>query len=195
MKRFVSQQKPTISSVIKWGIVALLLILVLAALLFILEKNSYINLVGGKESSTQRQTKEEIEQAAKTAAANKQSYLDQTYKDGKPTSQPTNNTPTPAAPSISPATMTLTAKVDGDSVTITTQIQNISSGACRLTASNGASTISPQTAPIIYQPEFSSCAGFTVPKSSLGNGTWSVSVTATPTVGEATTQTTVLEVN
>lgn len=195
MKKFASQQKPARSDYIKWGSIALGVLLVLGSLVFILEKKNIINLVGSKNTPTQGPTKKQTEQAAKTAANDKQAYLDQTSKDGSTTTQPTSTTPTPETPSNTPANMTLNAKIDGNSVTVTTQIQNISSGTCKLTASNGANTISPQTAQIIYQPEFSSCAGFSVLKSSLGSGPWSISVTATPSVGEATTQTTVLEVN
>lgn len=194
MKKFVSQQKPTRSDYIKWGSIALGILVVLGALVFILEKMNIVNLVGDKNTPTQGPTKDEAEQAAKTAATDKQTYLDQTSKDGTATTQPTSSTPTPETPSNTPVSMTLNAKIDGKSVTVTTQIQNISSGTCKLTASNGTTTTS-QTAQVIYQPEFSSCAGFSVPKSSLGSGLWSIAVTATPSVGEATTQTTVLEVN
>ena len=196
MKKNVSQKKLTKSDYFKWGGIALGVVLVLGVLLFILEKKDIINLVGNKNPTSQGPTKKQAEEAAKAAANSKQTYLDQTYKDGTTTSQPTNTTPTPATPSSSPSSMTLTAKIDGKYVTVTTQIQNISSGTCELTASNGANSIPPQPpVQIIYQPEFSSCAGFSILKSSLGSGTWNISVTASPSAGEATTQSTTLEVN
>lgn len=194
MHKFSSQQKPAKSNIVKWGVIAVGILLILGLLLFVLEQKDVINLIGSKNSATQGPSKEESEQATKTAATSKQAYLDQTYKDGTTGSQPMSSTPTPATPSTAPATMVLASKLEGDTVTITTQIKNISSGNCKLTISNGAPTTS-QTAQIIYQPEFSSCAGFSVAKSSLGTGTWNITVTATPDVGDATTQSTTLEVN
>lgn len=63
-----------------------------------------------------------------------------------------------------------------NSVTIFTKLYGYSDGECQLSVSaNGNNT--SQTANVIYQSDFSSCAGFSVPKSDLGSGTWKISLT------------------
>ena len=42
-----------------------------------------------------------------------------------------------------------------------------------------------QEAEIIYQPEYSTCAGFSVPISSVGNGSWDISLSVTPINGKS----------
>ena len=83
---------------------------------------------------------------------------------------------TPSASSPDPVTsdqISLTAQVSGDNVNILTKLANLPGGVCKLTISNGATTVSKQ-ADVIYQPQFSSCAGFTVPIAEVGTGTWDV---------------------
>ena len=63
-----------------------------------------------------------------------------------------------------------------DTVTVLTQLKNVSNGQCKLIVTNGNKSTS-QTADVIYQPEYSSCAGFSVPISELGKGTWSIQLT------------------
>lgn len=58
-------------------------------------------------------------------------------------------------------------------VTISTKIQHISNGVCKLSVINKKSNIL-KTADIIYQPEFSTCAGFDIKHAELGNGTWKI---------------------
>lgn len=70
----------------------------------------------------------------------------------------------------------LSAKQEANnSVTIYTKLFNFSGGNCNLTVTNNATTVT-KTAPVIYQSEFSSCAGFSVPASELGVGTWQISL-------------------
>ena len=45
-----------------------------------------------------------------------------------------------------------------------------------------------QTADVLFQPEFSTCAGFTVPSNQLVAGEWNVQLTITPPTGEALNQ-------
>ncbi len=85
------------------------------------------------------------------------------------------------APSTTPPTTSieLTAKQESNNtVTVFTKLPGYSDGSCQLTTTNGASTNS-QTANVIYQPEYSSCAGFSVPISALGKGTWTIKLSVT----------------
>ena len=75
----------------------------------------------------------------------------------------------------------LSAKQESnETVTVFTKLIGYSSGTCELVATNGDKT-STQTASIIYQREFSSCAGFSLPISPLGKGLWTLKLTATST--------------
>lgn len=72
----------------------------------------------------------------------------------------------------------LRAETAGQAVTIHTKLAHASSGTCSLRIRNGERE-QQQTAAIIYQPEFSSCAGFSVPVSPLGQGQWQIELTVT----------------
>jgi hypothetical protein len=75
-----------------------------------------------------------------------------------------------------PQTISVTAKRESkDSVTVISKLYNVSDGKCTLTINNGPNTYT-DTADIIYQPEYSTCAGFSIPISKLGIGLWSVNV-------------------
>lgn len=70
----------------------------------------------------------------------------------------------------------LRAETAGQAVTIYTKLAHASSGTCSLRIRNGERE-QQQTAAIIYQPEFSSCAGFSVPVTPLGQGQWQIELT------------------
>lgn len=63
-------------------------------------------------------------------------------------------------------------------VVVTTKLYGYSDGACILSASNGDKSTT-QSAPVMFQPEYSTCAGFSVPIEQLGNGTWTVKLSVT----------------
>lgn len=133
-------------------------------------------------------TKAEAEKQASESATEKQSYLDSTKND-------TMNSNSSSAPISSPTSdFTLTSSQSGDIVTILTKARGISGGECKMTVTKGTNTHS-QSATLIYQPEFSSCAGFSISRDALGAGSWTVSVTITPTNSTAITKSLTLEVN
>lgn len=77
-----------------------------------------------------------------------------------------------------PVITSLTAKQESNgSVTVFTRLLSGTDGKCELTIKNGAQTAN-RTADIIYQPEFSTCAGFSLPISSVGYGSWSITLSA-----------------
>lgn len=56
---------------------------------------------------------------------------------------------------------------------ITTKLYGYSNGSCQLSISNGTRNIVRQ-AEVMYQSQYSTCAGFSVPISELGDGTWKI---------------------
>jgi len=63
-------------------------------------------------------------------------------------------------------------------ITVQTQLKNLSDGVCSLSVTNGTTTHT-QTAVVIYQPLFSTCAGFNIPNNTLTPGTWEVTLSVT----------------
>jgi len=63
-----------------------------------------------------------------------------------------------------------------DSIVIQTKLHGYSDGECALSVSNGSRN-TRQTAPVMFQREFSTCAGFTVPIDSVGTGKWNITLT------------------
>lgn len=134
-------------------------------------------------SSPDTQNTDQIKEA-ETNSSNKQDLI-----DGKSDNRNTGDTiPEPTVDDISLSTQ---RETDG-SVTIFNELRNYSDGTCDLTISNGNNTYT-QTAPVLYQDEFSSCIGFNVPVAKLGAGTWQISLTVT-SKGKANTKTTSVEV-
>jgi len=61
-------------------------------------------------------------------------------------------------------------------VAVSTKLYDYSDGNCTLKVTQAGNEYT-NTAPIIFQAEFSTCAGFSVPVSELGTGTWNVLLT------------------
>lgn len=160
-------------------VLLVILALLVIVIFIILEKTRVTNLVQtpGPQAITPQQAAEQ----KKTDQAKKQDFIEQAAE------------PTPANPPQDSDAITLTTKREGSSVTILTQLKGFSGGHCELSIINGAKTHTA-TAEIIYQPEFSSCAGFGVPVDRLGPGLWSITLKATPTGGDALSKSTTFEV-
>lgn len=93
------------------------------------------------------------------------------------TGQPVESTGTYTPPS-SASNITISPEQQSNQVSITTKLAGYSDGSCTLTITNGAKNTS-QTASVIYAPDFSTCAGFTIPVSTLGAGSWSINLAVT----------------
>lgn len=98
-----------------------------------------------------------------------------------PTSSNNSNPKTTAESSTPAQTVTpnvqLFLRQDGNNVVATTKLYHISSGECSLEVNNRDKLIELR-AQVIFQQEFSTCAGFSIPVSSLGAGAWSVTLNA-----------------
>ena len=134
------------------------------------------------------QTADQIQETT-TNAAEKKKFIEQSQPTT--TDKTNNNTgtiPTPTADNIS-----LSTQIESDgSLTVMTQLVNYSDGNCDLTVSNGNNLIT-KSAIVIYQPTFSTCAGFNIPASELGSGNWQISLSVT-SEGQVNTKTTSVEI-
>jgi hypothetical protein len=81
---------------------------------------------------------------------------------------------------------------DNGTLTIFTKLYGYSDGVCTLKVSNGSHT-SSQTASIIFQSEYSTCAGFSVPIAENGTGTWTIDLIASSN-GQSDTEQILVEV-
>lgn len=129
----------------------------------------------------------------KTDAATKESFLDNNNHNADNTKDTSQQRTTQAQPAPIPASakhIELSAEQSGETVVVTTKLreQGFSSGQCVLTITSSEQR-SEQHAAIIYQPEYSTCAGFSVPARSLPKGTWHISLAVTPLGGKALTKT------
>ena len=144
-------------------------VLALLLVLFVLEKTNTIDIFKSstnRVSSSDGPTEEQKKQEAQIAADTKKQFID-SQKDG-----PGSNTP--AGDSTQSSTIDLSAKQESNNtVTIFTKLAGYSSGSCKLVLANGSKS-KTQIADIIYQPEYSTCAGFSIPVSDLGVGDWNL---------------------
>lgn len=85
----------------------------------------------------------------------------------------------PSGGLTSNSSLSLSAKTETNgTVTVFTRLPAVPNGTCNLSVLNGTKTYS-QEAEVIYQPEYSSCAGFSVPVSNLGQGNWNIKLSVT----------------
>lgn len=133
-----------------------------------LELGHVTNFVHGPSavSDTTGPTPEQKQQAAAVDADTKKDAIENPAEP-KPSSLPTSDTV-----SLS------TRKEANGTVTVFTNLGSITDGSCTLTVTNGSATTS-QTATVIYQPEYSICAGFSIPVSSVGTGNWTLKLDVT----------------
>lgn len=106
-------------------------------------------------------------------AAAKQEFIEKQHD------QSTNTTDDTSTPSDTPkpsGDVSISATQEGSSVTIVSKITGIGDGTCALAITNNSRSYHKE-ASVIYQPNYSSCAGFSVPTSELGKGTWNIELT------------------
>lgn len=141
-------------------IISTAILLVAAATVAGLEKLHVIDLYKANPAINSGPSKEQEQEQKQSDDNVKQDFIENGQES------------TPSQPTT-PDAIELSAQKESSSVTVLTKLHGISNGTCTLTVTNNAKTNS-QTADIIYQNEFSSCAGFSVPISSLGTGTWNI---------------------
>lgn len=117
--------------------------------------------------------------------ASKQSFIEQQTKQAADEdSEPDNSS----------SGLEMSTVQSGSSVTVSTKISSMGDGVCSLSISNGSKSYTREVE-VIYQPSYSTCAGFTVPISELGSGEWDISITATSLSGTKVNSSKTLEVS
>ncbi len=156
----------------------------IATLLFIallvlvaLEKTMVTDFIKLPFSSEQKQAqvaaKAEVngnETQQKVDERQKQQFLDNTAENITG-----SKTPETVTTQTSPLVTELTARQEGENIVVLTKLTPVDSGTCTLRITNGTNTYE-QRARIIYQPEFSSCAGFSLTKTALSAGKWKITL-------------------
>lgn len=136
-------------------------------------------------------TPQEKKSEKKTNQDTKESFLNAIKDDKEKSVEKSKPAPVPKSNS----SIELSANRDGDSVTIIIKLkeQGYSQGKCSLTVAANGKRVA-QNADIIYQPEYSTCAGFSIPVSSVGSGQWAISLSVTPLNGNPITKTLTKEI-
>lgn len=129
---------------------------------------------------SQEPSEKEKKEETHTNSTKKESLLD-SVKNNQPQSIVV---PTPS----SNANIDLSVTKEGNDVIFITKLkeQGFSEGQCTLLISANGKSVE-QSAAIIYQPEYSTCSGFSVPVSSLGSGNWNIKLSVTPINGTTIT--------
>lgn len=162
---------------------SLIVALLIATTLFALERLQITDFIK-RPSANSGPTQTEIKAQEKAADDAKQEFIEQ---DEVTSSEP-------GAPPTSES-INLSAQQDSaNTVTVLTKLQGFPDGECSLLIQNGSKSTT-KAAPIIYQPEFSSCAGFSINKSEIGSGLWNITLTAKTSSSDPVSKTINFEVN
>lgn len=145
-------------------------ICVLLLSLLVLEKTHVTNLIKlHPDNTASGPTAEEKKKETEANADAKKEFIENQDKNasaqGNNTSQSKN------------IDLSARQESNGD-VTVLTKLFGYPSGECHLSVSNLGKTHG-QDAQVIYQPEYSSCAGFSIPLSALGKGSWAIVLNVT----------------
>lgn len=170
MKINKKQSKNKKVALIVTNIVALLVVIGVAYW-FIFQKPQQDNdnqhpKVSQEKDEQKSQPDKNIEDTVSPEEQSKSDYINNAIEQEK--NNPQTTPPTPNSSSIA-----LAATTEGDTVIVRTTLGALSTGTCTLTVTNGNS-VKDYTADVLYQPQNSSCAGFSVPISEMGRGKWTV---------------------
>jgi cytoskeletal protein RodZ len=121
-------------------------------------------------SSLQQKITDGTPQNSTKATETQQHAANQTTEKG--TTSNSYSTPT------SSDSIVLDVSQNNPNVVITTKLYGYSDGTCTLNISNGSKSAT-QDAPVMFQAEYSTCAGFSVPVDQLGSGAWTVKLSVT----------------
>ncbi len=170
-------------------LVVALAIIAGVALAIYIYKNQPQN--SSSSSNPMRPTPSEQQGTTKNPSSNSQSSsTDQKQQaaDNEANTKPGGgNTGTPSSPAFSSDNISFTTQTNNNSLVIVTRLQAFSgSGTCTVALKNGDSSVT-ESAQVIYQEEYSSCAGFSIPLSKLQQtGTWNITLSVTTPAGTFT---------
>lgn len=156
MKSVQEKNKTKKTLLIIAAFLVLLALCALAVYTFVTWKNN------PQPSSNTPSTNQQTDASKKSDAAN----------SDKSTSSSTSTPPTPQSDNIKMSTY-----LDGSgNIIVTTKLYGITDGKCTLTALSGDGASTSYTADVIYQAEYSTCAGFSVPTKQV-KGSWKLDLT------------------
>ena len=128
---------------------------------FVLEKSNITSVFGDHPNAGGSSPEQEKAAEAKVDADTKKRLIESTLK-----SNSSNSSETPS--------IELTAKQEpNDTVTVFTKLTSITSGTCQLVI-NGNGTTLVNEVEVIYQAQYSTCAGFSVPINA--KGIWNINL-------------------
>lgn len=159
-------------------------LLLAALIILVLELTNTTHLFHESQAEKDQKTAGQVD-SAKKKAFTQANGTKSTGKDGQAQS---SYTPPSNASNIS-----ITPSQQGSTVVLSTKLYGYSDGNCGLTITNAGKTYS-NSASVIYASDFSTCAGFSVPVSALGSGTWNITLSITSD-GITTTKTVSFEAN
>jgi hypothetical protein len=174
--------KPTTSPLKKIGIVFVPLLVIVGCYTAYAYINKSWPFIQSSSQQSNGPTEAEKEAQQEQEAQDKQDFLDNDVDTQDPAD--TDNTQEPDK-STGSSSIDLKAKTDNDALVVTTNLSSISSGTCTLTLTKGADTITKK-AEVIYSPDYSTCAGFSIDLAELGKGTWNISLTVKTDSGKTT---------
>lgn len=141
-----------------------------------------------RRSATSPATLKQHEQAQDYGNRTKQNVANgKAAGDDSPASGQSSYSPPTTSDGIS-----LAVSQSQQQVIVQTKLSGYSDGTCSLKVTNGTQSFE-ETAQIIYQAQFSTCAGFTIPSAKLPPGHWTFYLDVT-SGGTTTSKTTSLEV-
>lgn len=146
-------------------LVAFALLLISALSLFVLEKTHITDFFKTKkQADTNQPTASELKQQKVVNNNDKQKFIEGA---ASPTPSDTNTQP------ISSKVEVTAAMGQNNTVTVYSKIYDATATKCTLEVSNGDKKFTKEVT-VIFQPDYSICAGFSVPVSELGNGNWEI---------------------
>lgn len=169
MKR-ISSNKPG-KRIIRWLIVGVVVVGSIVGVMYFLKLGPFAR---DEAPSSTKQTPEQKVQESETDTDAKKTFIETTQAEEIPGTEP----PTPTTPE----TIEITPSKGSGIVTVATKLHGYAAGTCNLTVTNNGKTTS-YNANILYQPEFSTCAGFSINISDIGTGQWQINLTVTPEGG------------
>lgn len=125
--------------------------------------------------SAQKTVEEQQQEEKKVNSEKKRSLIEEKTPQAVEPPKATNNA------------IVLNASQEATTVTVLTRLSGISSGTCTIKITNNEKNYQ-SSAPVIYQPEFSSCAGFSIKTDALGPGKWTIDLSVAVASGETLTK-------
>jgi cytoskeletal protein RodZ len=149
-------------------LIGFILLITLGAVLVVLQNTHAINFFGSVQNKQKQQDSQYNTEKKKAA-------IERTNKTPGADGSNSSTTGTYTPPVSSDGISLSASQPNANQIVVTSKLVGYSDGTCTLTVTNGAKSTT-QRVQVIYQPQFSTCAGFTIPISTIGSGNWVLSL-------------------